>query len=85
VIAQRIVEARRTGRAVIWMMGAHVIKNGLSRYVIDLMERGLVTLLAMNGACAIHDFELAAIGATTESVARYITEDNSASGKRRGD
>jgi hypothetical protein len=74
VIAQRMVEARRAGRAVIWMMGAHVIKNGLSRYLIDLMERGLVTLVAMNGACAIHDYELAAIGATTESVARYITE-----------
>ena len=74
VIAQRMVEARRAGRPVIWMMGAHVIKNGLSRYLIDLMERGLVTLVAMNGACAIHDYELAAIGATTESVARYITE-----------
>ena len=73
-IAQRMVEARREGHAVIWMMGAHVIKNGLSRYLIDLMERGLVSLVAMNGACAIHDYELAAIGATTESVARYITE-----------
>jgi hypothetical protein len=74
IIAQRIVEARKAGRAVIWMMGAHVIKNGLSRYLIDLMGHGLVTLVAMNGACAIHDYELATIGATTESVARYITE-----------
>jgi len=74
VIAHHMVQARRQGRAVIWMMGAHVIKNGLSRYLIDLMERGLVTLVAVNGACAIHDYELSAIGATTESVARYITE-----------
>ena len=73
-IARRMVSARRAGSAVIWMMGAHVIKNGLSRYVIDLMERGAVSAVAFNGACCIHDFELAAIGATTESVARYIRE-----------
>lgn len=73
-VARRMVAAGRAGRAVIWMMGAHVIKNGLSRYVIDLMERGVVTAVAFNGACCIHDFELALIGATTESVARYIRE-----------
>ncbi len=73
-IARRMVAASRAGCAVIWMMGAHVIKNGLSRYVIDLMERGIVTGVAFNGACAIHDFELALVGATTESVARYIRE-----------
>ena len=71
-IAQRMVAASRQGRAVIWMMGAHVVKSGLSRYVIDLMEKGIVSLVAFNGACCIHDFETAAIGATTESVARYI-------------
>ena len=54
------------------MMGAHVIKAGASRYVIDLIERGYITHVAMNGAGAIHDYELARIGATTESVARYI-------------
>jgi hypothetical protein len=59
---------------VILMMGAHVIKTGLSRFVIDLMARGIVTHVAMNGAGPIHDFELALIGATTESVARYIQE-----------
>ena len=73
-IARRMVTASRAGRAVIWMMGAHVIKNGLSRYVIDLMERGVISAVAFNGACCIHDFEIAAIGATTESVARYIRE-----------
>jgi hypothetical protein len=54
------------------MMGAHVIKAGASRYIIDLLERGYLTHLALNGAGAIHDYELARVGATTESVARYI-------------
>ena len=73
-LARRMVAASRAGSAVIWMMGAHVIKNGLSRYVVDLMERGVISAVAFNGACAIHDFELAWVGATTESVARYIRE-----------
>ncbi len=74
VVAERVAEAYRGGRPVILMMGAHVIKVGLSRFVIDLMERGIVTHVAMNGAGPIHDFELALIGASTESVARYIQE-----------
>jgi len=73
-LAQAIVAARRAERPFIWMMGAHVVKYGLSRYVIDLMERGLITGVAYNGACCIHDFESALIGATSESVARYISE-----------
>lgn len=73
-VAEQIKNARRNNRPVILMMGAHVIKTGLSRFVINLMERGLVTHVAMNGAGAIHDYELALIGATTESVARYIQE-----------
>ncbi len=71
-IARRIATAKNLGAARILMMGAHVIKMGASRYLIDLVERGLVTHLAMNGAGAIHDYELARIGASTESVARYI-------------
>jgi hypothetical protein len=74
VLARRMVAAAKGGRAVVWMMGAHVIKNGLSRYLIDLMERGIITCVAFNGACSIHDYELALVGATTESVARYIRE-----------
>jgi len=54
-------------------MGAHVIKQGLSRYLIDMIRRGWVSVVATNGACAIHDFELARIGATSESVAKYIS------------
>jgi len=71
-VADRVAHAHRNGRQVILMMGAHLIKVGLSRYIVDLLERGIITHLGMNGACVIHDFELALIGATTESVARYI-------------
>jgi len=73
-IAARIIQARAQNHPVILMMGAHVIKVGLSRFVIDWMERGIITHIAMNGAGVIHDYELALIGATTESVARYIQE-----------
>jgi hypothetical protein len=77
-LGQRLATARRqrsaqTGtHAAILIMGAHVLRAGVSRYVIDFMERGLITHVAMNGAGPIHDWELALIGATTESVARYI-------------
>jgi len=71
-VAQRLISAREKGAARILMMGAHVIKAGASRYVIDLIERGYITHVALNGAGSIHDYELARIGASTESVARYI-------------
>lgn len=74
VLADRIRTARANGKPVIILMGAHVIKRGMSRFIIELMRKGWVTHIAMNGACAIHDSELAMIGATTESVARYIME-----------
>jgi hypothetical protein len=54
------------------MMGSHVIRSGVQRYLIDLMERQTIRCLAMNASGIIHDYELALIGATTESVARYI-------------
>lgn len=73
-VGGNILRARELGASVILMMGAHVIRSGVQRYIIDLMERGYVTCLAGNGACAIHDFELALIGRTTESVAKYISE-----------
>jgi len=71
-IAQRLLEAREHGSARLLMMGAHLIKMGVSRYIIELLRKGIITHVAMNGAGAIHDYELARIGATTESVARYI-------------
>ncbi len=72
VLGQRLVEARRKGAARILIMGAHVLRAGVSRFLIDLMQRGLITQIAMNGAGPIHDWEFALIGASTESVARYI-------------
>lgn len=72
IIARNIREACDRGAARILMMGAHVIKVGVSRHVIDLLEQGVLTHIAMSGASAIHDYELAHIGATTESVAHYI-------------
>src|ERR1700722_8904919 len=61
ILGQRLVEARRDGRARILMMGAHVIRAGVSRFIIDLLERDLISHVAMNGAGPIHDWELALI------------------------
>jgi len=72
-IAAAVTAARGAAKPVVLMMGAHVIKQGLSRYLIDLIRRGFVSVLACNGACAIHDYELARIGASTESVAETIS------------
>lgn len=72
ILGQRLVAAQERGAARIALMGAHVLRAGVSRHLIDMMERGLLSHLAMNGAGPIHDWELALIGATTESVARYI-------------
>lgn len=74
LLAERILKAREKGAAVLMMMGAHVIRAGTAPYLLRLMEKGLVTHFALNGAGSIHDFEFAEIGATTESVARYISE-----------
>ncbi len=71
-LAERLVTARERDAQVILAIGAHVIRAGVQRFIIDLMERGVITHLAGNGAVAIHDFEFALIGATTESVARYV-------------
>src|SRR5260370_26345792 len=71
-VAARLESAGRAGAARVLIMGGHVIRAGVNRHIIDLMERGFIDHIAMNGACAIHDYELARIGATTESVERYI-------------
>ncbi len=72
ILGTRLAAARRDGRARILLMGAHVLRAGVSRHLIDLMERGLISHIGMNGAGPIHDWEFALVGATTESVARYI-------------
>ncbi len=68
----RIVAARRAGRPLIVLMGAPPIKLGLSAFLVDLIQRRIITHLGTNGAGLIHDFELAAYGGTSEDVARWI-------------
>ena len=67
-VVDAIVTAKRHDAGIVWGIGAHVIKTGLSPILIDLMERGYVSALAMNGAGIIHDFEIALSGATSEDV-----------------
>jgi hypothetical protein len=67
-IVAAIARAKREGRAIIWGLGGHVIKTGLAPILIDLMRRGLVTAVAMNGSGVIHDFEIALVGSTSEDV-----------------
>lgn len=73
-VAKMMKIALNTNSSNLLIIGAHVIRSGVQRYIIDLMEKGLISCIAMNGAGIIHDYEFALIGATTESVARYIKE-----------
>jgi len=67
-IAGAIAEARINKKPVVLAMGGHVIKVGLNPLIVDLMERGVITAVAANGACIVHDFELALLGRTSEDV-----------------
>ena len=72
--AESIVHAAQKGNMVLLAMGAHAIKVGLNPVIIDLMERGIVRGLAVNGACIIHDTEIAMAGHTSEDVAAHLGE-----------
>ena len=67
-VVRALIEARSREGGIIWGLGAHVIKTGLSPVLIDLMRRGYVSAIALNGAGIIHDFEIALSGATSEDV-----------------
>jgi hypothetical protein len=67
-IVAAIRAAKDSGHGILWGLGAHVIKTGLSPVLISLMERGYVSALALNGAGIIHDFEIALSGSTSEDV-----------------
>lgn len=67
-VVDAIAKARKSGRPVILGMGAHPVKVGLSPLIINLMENNVVTAVAMNGACIVHDFELSFMGHTSEDV-----------------
>jgi hypothetical protein len=69
-----IIRSRRRGKPVILMMGAHVVKVGLSPVIIDLLKRGTITAVAMNSAAAIHDVETAMWGKTSEDVAANMMD-----------
>ncbi|MBW2109135.1 MAG: hypothetical protein JRI36_10790 [Deltaproteobacteria bacterium] len=71
-LSRAVAESHRSGYHVVLAMGAHVIKVGLNPVVIDLMKRGIITALALNGAGIIHDVELAMVGRTSEDVAEGL-------------
>lgn len=71
-IAERIIKAAKSKKMIILAMGAHPIKVGLNPVIIDLMERGIISALALNGAGIIHDAELAMVGHTSEEVGERI-------------
>jgi hypothetical protein len=73
-LAADVRRARSRHKPIVWGLGAHVLKVGLSPLVIDLMERGFVTGLALNGAGVVHDFELAVAGRTSEDVEAGLGE-----------
>jgi hypothetical protein len=67
-LVDSIVAATEAGRALVWMLGGHVVKTGIAPLLIDLMDRGAITHLAGNGSAAIHDYEMARWGGTSEDV-----------------
>ncbi len=73
-VVEAVVKARRKNKPVMLMMGAHVIKCGLSPLIIELIEKGIVTSVSMNGAGVIHDFEIAFCGWTSEDVSSSLKD-----------
>ncbi len=73
-IVEAVIAARKADRPVVFAMGGHVVKVGCTPIVVDLIERGIVTAVAGNGATAIHDYELAATGRTSEDVADTVRD-----------
>ena len=73
-VVDAIASATKKERAVVVMLGGHIVKTGLAPLLIDLMNRGVITHLAMNGSAAIHDYEIARFGATSEDVARGLVD-----------
>jgi len=73
-VVAAIASAARRQRAVVVMLGGHIVKTGVAPLLIDLMERRVITHLAMNGSGAIHDYEIARFGATSEDVARGLVD-----------
>jgi hypothetical protein len=83
-VVDALAAARKRQRAIIWGLGGHVIKCGLAPVVIDLMRRGYATVFAMNGAAAIHDFEIALAGHTSEDVEAVLPDGRFGSAEETG-
>lgn len=75
-LRDHLVRAHRAGRTVAVALGGHVVKTGCAPYLIDLIDRGVISAVAMNGSAAIHDFELALAGKTSEDVAAQLHPGN---------
>lgn len=73
-VVDAVVDAVRRERAVVVMLGGHVVKTGCAPLLVDLMRRGVITHLAMNGSAAIHDYEIARFGGTSEDVAAGLRD-----------
>lgn len=73
-VVAAIVNAHRLERGIVVMLGGHIVKTGVAPVLIDLMNRGVITHVAMNGSGAIHDYEIARFGATSEDVARGLID-----------
>ncbi|HSA54157.1 MAG TPA: hypothetical protein VLE53_00570, partial [Gemmatimonadaceae bacterium] len=74
LVVDAVAAAARNRRAVVLMLGGHVVKTGLAPVLIELMRRGVVTHVSMNGSAAIHDYEVARFGATSEDVAAGLRD-----------
>jgi hypothetical protein len=83
-VVDALAAARSRQRSIIWGLGGHVIKCGLAPVLIDLMRRGYVTAFALNGAAAIHDFEIALAGHTSEDVEAVLPDGRFGSAEETG-
>lgn len=84
-LVHRLAKAHLAGRPIVMGMGAHVIKVGLNPVLIDLMERSIITGLAMNGACIVHDAEIAMAGSTSEEVGDVLGDGAFGAAKETGE
>jgi hypothetical protein len=83
-IVDAVLRARERNRAILWGMGGHVIKCGLAPVLLDLMRRGFATGFALNGSAAIHDFEIALAGHTSEDVEAVLPDGRFGSAEETG-
>ena len=84
-IAERIRRSKELGKPIIWGIGGHVIKTGLAPVLIDLMERGFVTAVAVNGSVLVHDTEIALVGSTSEDVDASLGQGDFGAAKETGE